>query len=91
MEQALSTIRPTAPFFWRTHTGAEVDLLWHEGGAALGMEFKYCDAPTITRSMRMGIDDLNLQQLWVVYPGETAYQLDDRITVIPVSRLPGLY
>lgn len=87
MEQALCIIRPAAPFFWRTHTGAEIDLLWHDGGVALGMEFKYSDAPTITRSMRVAMDDLELHHLWIVYPGDETWQLDQRITVIPVSRM----
>ena len=51
------------------------------------MEFKYSDAPTLTRSMRVATNDLGLKHLWIVYPGETTYQLDERITVIPVSRM----
>ena len=51
------------------------------------MEFKYSDAPTLTLSIRVATNDLGLKHLWIVYPGETTYQLDERITVIPVSRM----
>lgn len=32
-------------FFWRTHAGAELDLLWQWGGRNWGVECKYQDAP----------------------------------------------
>jgi hypothetical protein len=37
--------------------------------------------------MRIAIDDLNLEQLWIVYPGEHAYAIDDKISVMPLSKL----
>jgi predicted AAA+ superfamily ATPase len=87
MEQVFAVLRPVAPFFWRTHAGAELDLLWHDRGTAYGMEFKYTDAPMMTRSMKTTLDDLHLARLWVVYPGDQTYPLDDRITVVPLSRI----
>lgn len=87
LEQALRQLSPAAPFFWRTHAGAEVDLVWHEGGRAYGIECKYADAPTVTRSMRSAVDDLELQHLWVVYPGDVRYDLDERVSVVPVTQL----
>jgi hypothetical protein len=56
-------------------------------GTAYGMEFKYTDAPMMTRSMKTTLDDLHLARLWVVYPGDQTYPLDDRITVVPLSRI----
>lgn len=87
LEQALRLVAIDAPFFWRTHAGAELDLLWHSGGRAWGIEFKYADAPTLTRSMRSVIDDLSLHHLWVVYPGADTYALSDKVTVIPITAL----
>ena len=43
------------------------------------------DAPGVTRSMRVAIADLGLEHLWVVYPGDQRYALDDGITVLPLS------
>ena len=43
------------------------------------------DAPVITASMRIALRDLHLDHLTVLYPGNEAYDLGDRITVIPLS------
>ena len=42
----------------------------------------YADAPRTTKSMRTALDDLRLERLFVVYPGEKDYALDDRIHVL---------
>jgi hypothetical protein len=34
--------------------------------------------------MRIALDDLGLDHLWIVHPGSHAYQLDDRITAWPL-------
>ncbi len=78
----------SAPYFWATHAGAELDFLIHVEGRRHGFECKYADAPSTTKSMRAALRDLSLEHLWVVYPGEEAYSLDDRITAIPASRIP---
>lgn len=72
-------------YFWHAHTGAELDLFWQEGGRNWGVEFKYEDAPRLTRSMKSAIDDLKLERLWVVYPGRTAYRLLDNVQTLPLS------
>lgn len=72
-------------YFWATHAGAELDLLVMSKGKRYGFEFKYVDAPGTTRSMRTAINDLALEHLWVVYPGKEEYDLDETISVIPVS------
>ena len=54
-------------------------------GARYGVEVKYGDAPGITKSIRVALDDLGLRQLFVVYPGRDSYDLDKRITVLPLE------
>jgi predicted AAA+ superfamily ATPase len=71
-------------YFWRTHAGAELDLLWHSNGKTYGVECKYADAPKITPSMRSALSDLALDHLWVVYPGTKRFRLSDTITVLPM-------
>jgi predicted AAA+ superfamily ATPase len=72
-------------YFWATHAGAELDLLLFKEGKAIGFEIKYMDAPRATKSMRVAIEDLQLEHLYVVYPGEKTYQLDEDITVLPLT------
>jgi uncharacterized protein len=72
-------------YFWHTHAGAELDLFWQTGGRSWGVEFKYEDAPRLTRSMKAAVEDLALERLWVVYPGKAAYRLTEKIQVIPLA------
>ncbi len=53
----------------------------------LGVEVKKMDAPTLTPSMRIALEDLNLEQLVVLYPGPRAYTLAERVRVVPLSKL----
>lgn len=74
-------------YFWRTHEGSEVDLFWQKGGKNWGVEFKFMDAPKRTKSMKIAVQDLELEHLWVIYPGSESYPLDDKITVMPLCRV----
>ena len=90
MEQAIRLTGVAHPHFWRTHTGAELDLVWQAHGALWGMEFKYQDAPGMTRSIRAVMRDLPLRHLWIVYPGPECYQLDKAVSVLPVAEIPDI-
>ncbi len=88
IEQILSCMALRDAYFWATHAGAELDLLVSVRGNRFGFEFKHSDAPGTTRSMRIALRDLGLKHLWVVYPGDETYSLDERITVLPIRDVP---
>lgn len=90
LEQVIAAVGSRDVYFWATHGGAELDLLVRSGGKHYGFEFKYADAPGTSKSMHVAIDDLNLEHLWVVYPGREPYSLDDKITALPIERVPVL-
>ncbi len=90
LEQLLAGLDTRDAYFWATHGGAELDLLVFGGGKRYGFECKFADAPGTTRSMRAALEDLDLAHLWIVYPGEEAYPLDDRISVLPISQAGAL-
>jgi uncharacterized protein len=79
--------RPEELAFWATHTGAEVDLFWQEHAKNWGVEFKYADAPRLSRSMAIATEDLELEHLWVVYPGDRAYPLAAKVSTLPLTRI----
>ena len=85
LDQILRIAKPDEAWFWATHAGAELDLLMLKDGRRLGVEFKRADAPTLTASMRIAMQDLALDALYVVYPGERRYGLADRVDVVPLS------
>lgn len=90
INQLVSCLALTNAHFWGTQGGAELDLLITAGGRRYGFEVKYGDAPGSTRSMRIALDDLKLDHLWIVYPGDEPYDIDDRISVLPVGDIPSL-
>lgn len=67
-------------FFWATQADAELDLLVFKKGKRLGFEFKYTDVPKVTKSMRIAIQDLQLDHLYVIYPHNDTFPLDEKIT-----------
>lgn len=92
LEHVLRVLRvePGEAFHWGTHGGAELDLLLHRGGRRWGVELKYADAPRTTKAMRVALEDLRLEHLFVVYPGEQDYTLDDRIAVVALPNVERL-
>jgi hypothetical protein len=45
-------------------------------------------APTVSKSMRIAIDDLKLNRLFVLYPGRQSYSLDQDIEVLSILDMP---
>lgn len=79
--------RPEECFFWRTHTGAELDLLVVRGRRRLGFEVKRTLQPKVTPSMRSALADLHLDRLDVVHAGEETYPLASRIRALALRRI----
>jgi predicted AAA+ superfamily ATPase len=87
LEQILCVCGDRDAYFWGTHSGAELDLLLFHRGRRLGIEFKFSDRPGTTKSMRVVLQDLALDHLYVVHPGEHTFALDATITAISLPRL----
>jgi predicted AAA+ superfamily ATPase len=68
-------------YFWQTHSGAELDLLLLINDKKIGFEFKYADAPRTSKSMHASLEDLQLDHLYVIYPGSVNYPLTEKISV----------
>lgn len=79
--------RPEQCSFWATYQGAELDLLVTRGGRRRGFEFKHTDAPGITKSMRIALEDLRLDQLDVIHAGADTYPLSEKIRAVALKRL----
>lgn len=90
LSQFTQIVRPAQLFFWSTYRGAEIDLFFLDRGRRYGAEFRFSEAPKITKSMRTALNDLDLQHLWVVYPGQHHYTIDKNVSVWPLQQLPDL-
>ncbi|MDP3788070.1 MAG: ATP-binding protein [Candidatus Chromulinivorax sp.] len=86
-------VRNEEAYFWSTSNEAELDLLIFIHGKRIGFEFKYADAPKMTNSMFVALEDLKLDHLFIIFPGETTFPMKDKITAFSlklIDRLPGL-
>ena len=92
LEQILMSlqIRNEEAYFWATQNDAELDLLIFKHGKRIGFEFKYADAPKITKSMHIALQDLKLDHLFVIYPGTMTFPMHEKITAYHLGSLHNL-
>lgn len=58
-----------------------------KNGENWGIEIKYQDSPKKTKSLHACLIDLELDHLWVVYPGDKDYILDTNISAISIKNI----
>ena len=87
IEQVLASEPHDEAYFWATHQGAEIDLLLRRGSRLLGIECKRADAPRLTPSVRIALDDLGLDAVAVIYPGARRFHLAERVEAVPLHSL----
>jgi hypothetical protein len=85
IEETIRATEPDEAYYWATHGGAEIDLVLIKKGRMLGIECKRMDAPRISPSMRIALEELNLEQIAVIYPGRKRYALGDGIAAVPLN------
>lgn len=93
MEQTIqvSGLSSGEVFFWSSHGEAEVDLLLMRRGKRVGVEIKFTDAPRLTRALRVAMDTLKLDRLYIVYPGEKSFALADSVYVTGFPDIGGMF
>lgn len=87
IEQVLSVTGDRDAYFWGTYGGAELDLMVMWGDRKFGFEFKYGDAPSMTKSMHIALHDLKLERLFVVHPGGDSYVMNDQTEAVAITNL----
>ena len=85
IEQVLAIEQHAEAAFWATQQGAELDLLLRRQGKLYGVECKRVDAPRLTPSMNIALEDLGMERIAVVYPGTKRYALSDRVEAVPLE------
>lgn len=87
IEQVLAAEPHDEAWFWATHQGAEIDLILRRGERLLGVECKRADAPRVTPSIRIALEDLGLARVAVIHPGKKRYAMADRVDAVPLDSL----
>jgi len=74
-------------FFWRSHAGAEIDLIIQSGERLIGVEFKASSVPKLARGAYTAMKDLSLEKLYVVYPGDRLFEIEKNVIALPIKKL----
>ena len=75
-------------YFYRTHAGAEVDIvIIGRRGRMACVEVKHSSAPSLSRGFYSALEDLGPERTFVVAPVREAYARDGGITVAPLTEV----
>lgn len=90
---AMESLIGTAPngtdaFFYRTRSGAEIDLLLLlPGDEPWAVEIKRTAAPKVPKGFRIAMADVGASRSFIVYPGRETYSLGHGVLAIPLPEL----
>jgi predicted AAA+ superfamily ATPase len=71
--------------YYRTSSGNEVDLLLEKGKHRIAVECKASSAPESTRGFPQALQDLDVQEAWIIAPVREAYPVSKNVTVAPLE------
>ncbi len=76
-------------YFFRTQSGAEIDLLIDRGNHRVGFEFKAGVAIDSDdwKHLKAGIDDNVIHRGYVIYNGTREFPVSDAISVVPATQI----
>lgn len=73
----------TQPWFYRTSSGAEIDLLLElPDGERWAIEVKHSSAPSVSKGFRFACDDVGATRRLVVYPGDDVFPLGGGVEAV---------
>ena len=71
-----ATKASVTPYTYRTHAGAEIDLVLERGGKPwMAVEIKRSTTPSLSKGFALACDDLGITQRFVVYPGTERFPM----------------
>ena len=69
-------------YYYRTHNGAECDLILVDGlKPVVAVEIKYAAIPSLSRGFYTILEDLKIERAFVITPGEKQYSLNETTAV----------
>jgi len=68
-------------WFYRTATGSEIDLILTKGLKKLAFECKATTAPTVTKSNFIALQDLEIEELYIVAPVKELFYMSKNVIV----------
>lgn len=89
IENILASVeRRALPYYYRTASGAEIDLVLEFGwGVKWAIEIKRATTPTLSKGFHIGCEDIGADRKFVVYGGSDTFILPGDVTA---TSLPGI-
>jgi predicted AAA+ superfamily ATPase len=81
IENICSTYPEWRPYFFRSSSGAEIDLILTKGQRRVAIECKASSAPQVRRGFFNALKDLEIKEAWVLAPVSGSYPLKGEIFV----------
>ena len=85
MENIITELSDWNFAFYRTSAGAEMDLVMMKGRRRVGVEFKASFSPQVSRGFWNAIDDLELEEVWIISPVAEQYSIRKGVKVAPLD------
>jgi uncharacterized protein len=86
IENIVSEMNEWQPFFYRTATGDEIDLVLVKGDKKVAIECKTSSAPNPTKGFWNAVDDVSPEHTFVVVPINESYPIKENVTVAGISQ-----
>ncbi len=77
------------PYFYRSASGAEIDLLLEKGTRKIALEIKASTAPTVSRGFWNALDDLQIDKAFIIAPVGENYPYKNGVDVVPLQSMAG--
>lgn len=88
LEQIAQLIEPQWRLsFYRTASGAEMDIVAERGKRKIGFEIKFSSAPAPAKGFWSALADLKVEQAYIIAPVENGYPLAPNVEVVPATKL----
>lgn len=87
LENVIAEMPEWQPYFYRTATGDEIDLVMVKGDRKIAIECKASTAPQLTKGFWTVIDDIKPEHVWVVAPINDSYPIKENVTVCGLSQI----
>ena len=87
LENVLAALPGWTASFYRTAAGAELDLVLERGQRRVAVECKASTSPVVSRGFWSALEDLGIDEAYVVAPVAASYPLGKGATVLPLGDL----
>lgn len=87
IENVIAEMPEWQPYFYRTATGDEIDLVMVKGDRKIAIECKASTAPQLTKGFWTVIDEVKPEHVWVVAPINDSYPIKENVTVCGLSQI----